>query len=326
LTSSAIAEPKIDLVQEKLAGPVTDFVNRSFTYFRMPFAADLTKQISYVVITGADPTIAPLVVVPGRGSHAYFWAETMYDFRQLGYTGDIYIWDAPGQGLSDRILPSQPLTGDIKRFADYSDSFIEFLTMVNGRYGVKPKVIGHSMGGAIALLALEQHPELADRVLAAAPMLDIRFSGNSVEDTTLTKLALAAGQVPGVRDTAVEANAQREELPEREDNSRNDRIRFTWAMEDAHGTRLPGKTLGWVAQAIMGGNDTIAGAGRLTLPVKIFLAENDTVVDSLGAKKLLANCANCESEVVPHALHALVEDVDTIRTPLVQELFDWLNL
>jgi alpha-beta hydrolase superfamily lysophospholipase len=313
-------------VVEKLNGPVTDLISTRFTYHQMSFSGDRSKKVSYVVVHGKTPQSTPLVIVPGRGSHAFFWAETIFDFRNMGYEGEIYVWDPPGQGLSDRLLTSQPLSNHINDFYDYVNSLEEFLeTVKTASSGRPPKVLAHSMSAAIAILAAEEHPELFQRLLALAPMLEIHLGGR-LKDIVLSDLVGILGNIPRLRELSVGASTSREILPNSADSSRNDRIRFCWKMEDLFQVKMPGVTIGWVAQAVRGGRDAVSRAAKISIPLKIFVAENDDIVEVGGVTKFMHLCPICESESISGGHHAMVEDVDSIRGPLVNKIFDWLEL
>ena len=147
-------------LSEKLKGPVTIFI-KSAEFRHSPFLADRTENIGILKWKGVYSS-TPIVIVPGRNEVGYQWAEIAFDLRKLGATGDIYVWDPPGQGLSDRLLPNDPDAGFIRQFDDYTKSLIDFLSQVGAESKQPATIIAHSMGGTIALKALAEDSALAE--------------------------------------------------------------------------------------------------------------------------------------------------------------------
>ena len=99
--------------------------------------------------------------------------ETIGDLAARGLS--VWFLDWRGQGGSERPrrLPSRPRPRRFNRDAGELALFTR--TLPEAR---RPRlVIGHSMGGAIALLCLRRHPDLFDAAILSAPMLAIRTGG-----------------------------------------------------------------------------------------------------------------------------------------------------
>ncbi len=87
----------------------------------------------------------PLVLVHGAGGMNLYWPP---EVRRLpGY--DVYALDLPGHGKSDTCDGQQTI-------GDYAGYILRWLESIHLRRAV---LIGHSMGGAIALTLAIHHPE-----------------------------------------------------------------------------------------------------------------------------------------------------------------------
>ena len=118
--------------------------------------------------------IGSVVISSGRIESLVKYKEVVYDFYQNGYS--VFIHDHRGQGLSGRMLDN-PQIGYVQCFDDYVSDFKQFIDQVVSESSQhKPKLLCHSMGGAIGALTVMRYPELFDRVAFSAPMFGIRPS------------------------------------------------------------------------------------------------------------------------------------------------------
>lgn len=133
-------------------------------------AADGVRLRLGLLATGGAGTV---LMVPGRTEYLEKYGAVADRFAQAGF--GMACVDIRGQGLSDRAL-SDPRIGHVARFADYqhdSDALADFAAQQN-----MPKpwfVIGHSMGGAIALRALTRGLDVTGAVFSA-PMWGIAMN------------------------------------------------------------------------------------------------------------------------------------------------------
>ncbi len=309
----------------KLHGPVTNFI-RGAQNGQMRFSADPSLKIGYIKWPATEKGNVPLVIIPGRGEIAYLWAETAYDLMELGYAGDIYVWDPPGQGLSDRLLPEMPGVGHIDQFSDYSTSLVEFLKTVRKESGRLPHVMAHSMGGAVALNALEAAPNLARDLVLVTPMLDIRF-GPPLVDRILTVLVGVLDRFPFLRKIAFNRGPPKPLAPMVKGTSLGDRLEFRVELKSRYDGFVPGKTLHWVAEANRGISEALRHADRLSLPILLFTGGKDTVVEYSGDASLQQQCQkNCHIERIENSSHSMHEESDATRAQFILKVADWYKL
>src|SRR5690606_31237971 len=110
---------------------------------------------------------APVVLIPGTFSSHPLWLGTRgagfaRDLAQHGY--EAWVLDPRGQGLSER-----PGRSDVWRFDDWArrDAPAAIAAALASRAGF---VIGHSAGGAAALVAISTRPDLRERMRGLAAL------------------------------------------------------------------------------------------------------------------------------------------------------------
>ena len=121
----------------------------------------------------APEASADCVLVGGFAECIEKYFETIGDLTARGYS--VWCLDWRGQGGSERPrrLPSRPRPRRFDRDAGELAAFTEKATS-----GRRPRLlIGHSMGGATALLCLRRYPGLFDAAVLSAPMLGISAGG-----------------------------------------------------------------------------------------------------------------------------------------------------
>lgn len=105
---------------------------------------------------GKTPTKATLVFLHGIGGRASGWAAIQQACAQAGYAS--LAWDMPGYGDSPLIEPCT--------FDDLADALAALMDAQGVSQGI---LVGHSLGGMVALQMWARHPErVAGLVLAAS--------------------------------------------------------------------------------------------------------------------------------------------------------------
>jgi acylglycerol lipase len=136
------------------------------------------------------PPQAVIVIAHGYAEHSGRYARLAGDFAASGFA--TCALDHHGHGLSE----GKPVS--VRRFDDYVDDFGAYVEDVRGRYAAPLFVLGHSMGGLIALrYVTRDHPDINGLIIsatAAIPPDDI--SGLTIAlGRILSKLAPDAGIV-----------------------------------------------------------------------------------------------------------------------------------
>lgn len=115
---------------------------------------------------GADADAPPVVLIHGLSSYMGFWE---YQLPDLSKTHRVLALDLPGFGASDR--PDAPYTPPW--YADVVDNWLGSMGVVSA------VVVGHSMGGQIAMTLAVNHPSRVEALVLSAPAGLERFSEGS---------------------------------------------------------------------------------------------------------------------------------------------------
>lgn len=125
----------------------------------------IVHVIGYATDEAADA--APLVLLPGTQSGAPMWAANV---PSLAANRPVYVVDLLGQ--PGRSIPSRPI-------ADHSDEARWLAQAIEQLPGAKPHVVGHSLGGWLAMNLAVHEPDAAASVIVLDPIMT--FSDLSLE-------------------------------------------------------------------------------------------------------------------------------------------------
>ncbi len=142
------------------------------SYFRN---ADQEK-IFYAKIPASSgiPVQGSVVLTTGYGDSIYNEYDTIREWQKRGY--DIYAMDWASQGFSQR-NPAHPNRPSSRPLSYHVRDLDQFVHHVVEPQADRPLILStHSMGGAIAALYLKEHPDVFDKAVLAAPMLDLDTS------------------------------------------------------------------------------------------------------------------------------------------------------
>jgi len=250
-----------------------------------------------------------IIFSPGRTEFIEKYLETATDFIERGF--NILIVDPRGQGLSDRLLEDK-MKSYVDSFQDYADD----LAYVTGELtSLLPKphiVMGHSMGGTIALQAVLSGVLNPSAVICSAPMLGLYDL-----DTPLMKWSIRGLAALGLKARNLPFQRQRNGLPipfnVNKLTSDKDRYRH-WAayFQTSPRLRLGPPTYGWIVQALKSMAWVNRNAGELNIPALIVAAGADPIVDP-ASNEAFASKSRATFKVVPGALHELFLERDIYR-------------
>jgi pimeloyl-ACP methyl ester carboxylesterase len=94
-----------------------------------------------------------MILIPGLGSGPWVWFETIGKFSP---SHTIYVLTLPG-------FDGRPATDEKQLFAGFSR---DLWAMLDARKIDKPIVIGHSLGGALAIALATEHPDRLSGIIA----------------------------------------------------------------------------------------------------------------------------------------------------------------
>ncbi len=271
-----------------------------------------------------------IVVCPGRIESYVKYAELSYDLFNCGY--DILIIDHRGQGRSERILDDRH-RGHVGKFSDYVDDLEAFWQQeVAPGHWRQRFILAHSMGGAIVTLLLQRHPHLCNAVALSAPMFGIYFR---MPGWMVRHLLDWTEGYPNLRDGYAIGTGRWRALAFSVNLLTHSRVRYRRNLSfyaDDPALRVGGPTYHWVRESMLAGEQILASAQDMTMPMLILQAEEDRVVDNevqdlFGQLRAEAGfpLEGGEPLVIAGAYHEILFERDAMRSQALKAIVDFFD-
>ena len=292
-------------------------------------------RINYAAFTQSEDNPC-IVISPGRCESYIKYKELAYDITQQGY--QVFIIDHRGQGLSERMTMNNH-KGYVKKFDDYVEDLYQFVSQIVTPQckNQKPFLLAHSMGGAIAARLLQKYPYCISATVLSSPMIAIN-SG-----------LLPAGFAKSLIKSADCFNRIVSNIPwyfigqgnyktasftgNNLTHSKGRYQRFIELYQKYPAIQLGGVTTHWLRQAIKNQEVLFTEIDKITSPIFIIHAGNDTIVDNKIQSDFchqlhLVNpqlCTNKAPLIIDGAHHELFFEQDKYRTPALIAALSWFK-
>ncbi len=253
-------------------------------------------------------------VVISHGFCEFFpkYHEMTYYYYQSGYS--VFFIEHRGHGYSEREIENIDQI-HVKRFDDYVDDMKCFMDEVVSRQSKTQKYLlfSHSMGGCIGALFMERHPEYFSAGVLSSPMMQLNFRGIS---TFMVRILMV---------WSIIARWDKKYLPTQHDfdgintypkcsaqsEARHNYL-FEYRLHDDH-FRTNGGTYKWARESFKGMEAAIRDAGKIQVPVILFQAGQDTMVEPGGQEAFLAQNPAIEKKTYPDSKHEIFNAYDADR-------------
>lgn len=255
-----------------------------------------------------------ILVMQGRAEFIEKYAETVTDLLQRGYA--VVAFDWRGQGGSGRIT-REPTKGHVDDFALFRRDVEAIARHV--LHAMPKPVFGlaHSMGGCIALTGAREGWLPVERLVAVAPMIDLKLVKHPRTVRALihilARLGLGRHFVPGGSGRSIST------LPFPGNRLSGDPARYARnaSLAEAVGVMAIGApTIGWLdaAYRAMARLREPGFASAIRTPTLVVAAGNDPVCATAAITAFAEGLKTGPALVVPEARHEILMESDAIRT------------
>ena len=254
-----------------------------------------------------------ICVVGGRTDFMEKYFETIKQLNQKGM--DVFSFDWRGQGLSTRLLENRS-KGYVNSYDDYVDDLSFFVDNIFTKKTSRPYILmGHSMGGHIAVRFLHDHDDIFDSAVLMSPMIDIRtFPLPKKVLQILTRLFVQAGY----DQVYIAGNDRLMENKFTNNPLTSDIVRFEKSRKTAIDNpeiAIGGVTFGWL-NASFDSIDLLNQPGyveNIRTQILIFSAEKDRVVCNKAQRRLCQRLPDCRLINISDSRHEILQEKDTIQ-------------
>ncbi|MCR5097667.1 MAG: lysophospholipase [Lachnospiraceae bacterium] len=268
-------------------------------------------RLHYHSIINPDEKAA---VVISHGFCEFFqkYHEMTYYFYQSGYS--VFFIEHRGHGYSGREIDDMHKV-HCTDFFNYVEDLKCFMDQVVSRESQTGRYLlyCHSMGGCIGALFMERYPDYFRAGVLSSPMMRLNFRGvNPVAVRVLLVWSIIARWdkkfLPTQHDfdfinTYPKCSAQSQ--------ARHNYL-FEYRLHDEHYYNNGG-TYKWARESFKGMKAAIADAGRIQVPVILFQAGQDTMVEPGGQEAFLKNNPAIEKKYYPDSKHEIFNAYDADR-------------
>lgn len=281
------------------------------------------RKIAYRIYNAPNPE-ANIMLVHGFSEFMEKYNEMIYVLTQHGF--NVYAMDLRGHGDSVR-LTEDPSKVDVTSFNDYVRDLKRFRELKLGGSVLPDYLLGHSMGGAIAILYSEAYPGDFEKAVFSSPMVRMKAGGFPFLLVLIVSFfaklfgkgySYAAGQHPFDPSSRLAESSCCS--PERYeyimDMRRADVKDQTWSG-----------TYRWTFAACISSLKLLnrRNIRRIKGPVLILGAGHDRLVDESFMRKFAAGLQGAEYRFFPDARHEIYHGLTPDRERFYREILDFLS-
>lgn len=247
-----------------------------------------------------------IVVVHGLSEFTEKYQEFTWYLLNQGY--DIFLYDQRCHGRSCRLTPRNDLI-HVDHYSDYCKDLQQFMEQVVSKAATGPFYLyAHSMGGATALHYLAKHPDVFQKALLCAPMIDPIVSQ---APPFLARAALDLYVLAGDRKKKFWFSGEFDPNHPFEKAQDLSLARFRWNLalrNNNEAYRTTPLTVRWVQQSLRQ-KRLLTRKGylkKIRTPILMLSGENDGVVCAKAQAKFARNCPMCRQVTIPNTTHAML--------------------
>lgn len=262
----------------------------------------------------SSTTITPqaqILILAGYGESAETWFETARDLNTRGYS--VWVLERAGQGGSERYVQPRDL-GHAPQFRDDIAS-VRTLTrmMVAGAPSAPIIILGHSVGGLIAVAAVEQGAPAEGLILSAPAFAD----QEPVDSSKAWLVRVGLGRLPARWNSGwARGGPDGRALGLTGDRLRGG-VQMAWQTANPD-LRMGGPSLGWLASFRQTSKTIAPGLANLETPTLILAGGLDRNADPGAQAAICEALVKCRLYRFTTGHHALHQEADAVRGPWLE--------
>ena len=267
-----------------------------------------------------------VVILPGFTEFCEKYSHFMGYLSQMGF--DCLVIDWPGQGASGH-LGAHPLVVHIDDFSQFHAGIRELIAEA-GFSGQPFHVIGHSMGGHLALHSHLLFPYEVEQIILLAPMI-VPKAPPLWCVLLASRLMIWAGMskraLPGSHYSELpEARRFKIDNMLTSDPDGFDRQYRIFEKKPFLRRNLP--SIGWINAAFRSCQHTTLNPEwmrQIQVPVTAFLAGDEKIVDGAKSLEMLSYISGLKQHIFPAARHELLQEALPVRSRVFQMIAEQLH-
>ena len=293
-----------------------------FTRYDNPFTSDLVRGHLW---RRGGTSKGEILFCPGFTEFCEKYAHVAARLVASGY--DVLLIDWPGQGRSGHfgVHPEHIHMQDFDTYMTALDALLAEVGLQNGAM-----IMGHSMGGHLALKVAHRYPQLFSRIILSAPMIR-PMAGPTNGVRLLGRILCSAGQAkrraPFQIHLPAELARQAGSLnPLTHDVDFYDLPYQIYDEEPEMRRAVP--TVGWVRAAYRSCAQTSLNSTflrNITQPVLALLAGQDYIVSTPIAETSLGKIQDVDIQMVSKARHEILNETPEIQAAIWPKIHAFLN-
>ncbi len=265
------------------------------------------------------PTI---LILPGRATSLETFDNVVEALQERGYT--IWGFDWRGQGLSTREIGRRGYIDSYETYLNDLDLFIR--TFLKTDYVNRPIVIlGQSMGGHLALRYMAENPGVVDGAILTAPMLDIKtgvYSRRAASWLSNFMTWLGFGKTYLFQQEKYNPVTQPFEGNMLTHNQELFYYHRHLQIENPD-IVVGGVTYGWIKATLESVKilNSPKFLSRIDVPIKIYVADEEMVVDNCRLEKITNWLSKSELEIIEGTRHQLLAE----QPPVLNRIYNGID-
>ena len=302
--------------------------------FTLPFLRDRQRDEMVPVKGGelfcsvfsADQPRGTVVMLHGFTENAFKFSELIYSLLQNGF--DVVAYDQRGHGRSCRTQGIDDLSlTDVKDFGDYGADLEAVMERIVQSLPKPWMVFAHSMGGAVASLYMERHPDAFSRAALCAPMIAPNIGGLPL---FLGKWLCGAAFLLGKGSKRVFLSRPYEGPEDFSTSCATGKARFDWydAVKAAHPEfQNNGPTYSWLNEALRATAKILRAEApeKIRTAVEVYTAEEDNSVLPQPQEQFVSRLQQGRRFLIRGARHEIYRSSDEVLFPWWRQVLDFLK-